>query len=90
VKTAPVKVETGKTGKQVRNAFDLMDAFAPYFNKGANNVAARPNPAITPQNALKEIYAHDGVDYDLDITPDDPLTYITRNELRKAREKRGY
>jgi len=90
VKAAPVKVETGKTGKPLRNVHDLMDAYIPFFNKGANNVTAKPTPANNTKTALQDIFAHDGVDYDLDVTPDDPLTYITRNELRKAREKRGY
>ena len=91
VKAAPVKVETtGKTGKPLRNVHDLMDAYIPFFNKGANNVTAKPTPETNTKTALQDIFAHNGVDYDLDFTPDDPLTYITRNELRKAREKRGY
>ena len=90
VKAAPAKEVTGKTGKPLRNVHDLMDAYIPFFNKGVNNVTAKPTPAINTKTALQDIFAHDGVDYDLDFTPDDPLTYITRNELRKAREKRGY
>ena len=69
---------------------DIMDSISPYFGKGANNVLANPRPAVTPESALKAAQELNGVDYYLDTSLEDPLTYITRNELKKAREKRGY
>ena len=84
------KNTTIKNGKPTVNVFDLLDSAQPYFNKGANNVTATPTPAMNAKNALQAAYAMDGTDYDLNTMPDDALTYITRNELRKAREKRGF
>ena len=85
------KVESvARSGKPTVNVFDLLDSAQPYFNKGANNVTAKPTPAMNAKNTLQAAYAMDGINYDLDTMPDDALTYITRNELRKAREKRGF
>ena len=77
-------------GLPTRHVMDIMDSISPYFGKGANNVLANPRPAVTPEMALKGAHELNGVDYYLDTTLEDPLTYITRNELKKAREKRGY
>lgn len=90
--TAQQKVAGAKRGNGLPtvNVYDLMDSVSSDFGKGANNVLATPRADITPQKALEAIYANDGEAYNLDTMPDDPLTYITRNELRKAREKRGF
>lgn len=90
--TAQQKVAGAKRGNGLPtvNVYDLMDSVSHDFGKGANNVLATPRADITPQKALEAIYANDGEAYHLDTMPDDPLTYITRNELRKAREKRGF
>ena len=77
-------------GLPTRHVMDIMDSISPYFGKGANNVLANPRPAVTPEMALKAAQEGNGVDYYLDTSLEDPLTYITRNELKKAREKRGY
>ena len=77
-------------GLPTRHVMDIMDSISPYFGKGANNVLANPRPAVTPESALKAAQELNGVDYYLDTSLEDPLTYITRNELKKAREKRGY
>ena len=77
-------------GLPTRHVMDIMDSISPYFGKGANNVLANPRPAVTPEMALKAAQELNGVDYYLDTSLEDPLTYITRNELKKAREKRGY
>ena len=72
------------------NVFDALDSVASDFGKGANYVLANPRDAVTPQGVLKELFDKNGKEHHLDTMPDDPLTYITRNELRKAREKRGF
>lgn len=72
------------------NVFDALDSVASDFGKGVNYVLANPRSAVTPQGGLKELFDRNGKDHHLDTMPDDPLTYITRNELRKAREKRGF
>ena len=80
----------GKTGRPLRNVFDMMYAAEPDFNSGASNVTAQPRLAKNANTVLKAIYDMDGKNYDLDTTPDDPYTYIMRNAARKSRKNFGF
>ena len=80
----------GKTGRTLRNVFDMMYAEEPDFNSGASNVTAQPRLAKNANTVLKSIYDMDGKNYDLDTTPDDPYTYIMRNAARKSRKNFGF
>ena len=85
----PKATVTKGDGLPTINVFDALDSVASDFGKGANYVLANPRDAVTPQGVLKELFDKNGKEHHLDTMPDDPLTYI-RNELRKAREKRGF
>ena len=80
----------GKTGRTLRNVFDMMYAAEPDFNSGASNVTAQPRLAKNAKTTLQAIYEMDGKNYDLDTTPDDPYTYIMRNAARKSRKNFGF
>lgn len=80
----------GKTGRTLRNVFDMMYSEEPEFNNGASNVTAQPRLAKNAKTTLKAIYDMDGKNYDLDTTPDDPYTYIMRNAARKSRKNFGF
>ena len=80
----------GKTGRTLRNVFDMMYAAEPDFNSGASNVTVQPRLAKNANTALQAIYEMDGKKYDLDTMPDDPYTYIMRNAARKSRKNFGF